>query len=515
MLLSPIVWLVNSSHLSGPLWFGPANVTFEVQFSGDPYDPAENDIHIKFVSGDGRVEDRIAYFDGTSWNATLLAHKPGTFTPILVRNGKDQPDIASTPSTVSVQNVFQPGFIHVDPEHSNRFLREDGSVYLPVGYNLAWQAPQTITLADQIKQMGAIGLTWTRIWAANWDKRNPWWPTDDPGAPHDKMWEPALINWGNLIKACDDANLPFQIAMFNHGSFSSTTDPNWPQHPWNVANGGFLKTAEEFFTDPEAKRRTKLWLRYAVARFDADPNLVAYELFNEVEWTDAAKAGRWADIAAWHSEMASYIRSIDPYNHMVTTSSTLAHPEIWTALDFYQPHLYSADLPRAMAAKVVPKDKPSFYGEFGGPKAVLDRKPLRDALYKSLFLSTGGAGMYWSWDQVESAGLAPEFASLALAVKAANLGKDAVPVSFTVLSEAGTDLGEGIGRSDWALARVVIGKPGEITLKGFSASDGNYALTMINPDTGTEEKQTVKVTAGKLKIVLDSTDVVLVLRRAD
>ena len=32
-------------------------------------------------------------------------------------------------------------------------------------------------------------------------------------------------------------------------------------------------------------------------------------------------AGVRADVAAWHTEMGGYLHSIDPYEHLVTTSS--------------------------------------------------------------------------------------------------------------------------------------------------------------------------------------------------
>ncbi len=40
--------------------------------------------------------------------------------------------------------------------------------------------------------------------------------------------------------------------LFHHGPYSTTTDSNWHEHPWNVANGGFLADPTDFFVDPEA-----------------------------------------------------------------------------------------------------------------------------------------------------------------------------------------------------------------------------------------------------------------------
>ena len=56
--------------------------------------------------------------------------------------------------------------------------------------------------------------------------------------------------------------------------------------------------------------------RYIVARWGWSPAVVAWELFNEVHWTDAFRQGREADVARWHGEMADFIRSVDVYGHL-------------------------------------------------------------------------------------------------------------------------------------------------------------------------------------------------------
>jgi len=68
-------------------------------------------------------------------------------------------------------------------------------------------------------------------------------------------------------------------------------------------------------------------LRYAVARWSAYPNLLAWELFNEVQWSGSQSRNMGNDSATraavldWHREMADYLKSQDPFGHLVTTSS--------------------------------------------------------------------------------------------------------------------------------------------------------------------------------------------------
>ena len=52
-------------------------------------------------------------------------------------------------------------------------------------------------------------------------------------------------------------------------------------------------------------------------------------------------AGRPDDVVAWHREMGAYLKKIDPYQHLVTSSfSGSAYPELWTIpeIDFSQSH---------------------------------------------------------------------------------------------------------------------------------------------------------------------------------
>ena len=88
---------------------------------------------------------------------------------------------------------------------------------------------------------------------------------------------------------------------------------------------------------------TKRKLRYIVARWGYSPSILAFELFNEVQFTDAAQLNMWNIIEAWHNEMAQFIRANDVYHHLITSSSDLTKP-IWDQTDYYQHHDYPSDL---------------------------------------------------------------------------------------------------------------------------------------------------------------------------
>jgi hypothetical protein len=384
------------------VWFGPAEATFRMAPSGDPFDRAQNDVRVRFTDGAGREYERIAFYLGDGrYRAVLVAPQAGDFTATLWRNGRRAPGQPEEAAIIA-RAPLRDGFLRRSGAFPNRLAWDSGRTYYPVGMNLAWGNEKVPDLTAAMRAMDAAGLNWARIWANHWDGKNPIWDKNS-------LNPAALAKWDALVQF---APIPFQFVLFHHGQFSTRVNPNWAEHPWNRANGGFLVNPADFFTDPEAKRRTKMYLRQAVARYAHSPNLLAWELFNEVEWTDARYADRWADIAEWHAEMAAYLRSIDPYRHLITTSSYTEEPALWSAMDIVQPHTYPSDLDAAIRGVANPGDKPLLFGEYGpGGNAPHTTRMLADGTLAGVFANHAGAGQYWFWD-IAAPGT-PLFADLA------------------------------------------------------------------------------------------------------
>ena len=90
-------------------------------------------------------------------------------------------------------------------------------------------------------------------------------------------------------------------------------------------------------------------LRYFVARYGYSTSIMAWELFNEVQFVDRIREKNdWDTVGKWHDEMAKYVRSIDTNHHLITTSSELDKP-IWNQTDYYQGHGYPASVAGMLA----------------------------------------------------------------------------------------------------------------------------------------------------------------------
>jgi hypothetical protein len=198
----------------------------------------------------------------------------------------------------------------------------------------------------------------------------------------------------------------------------------------------------------------------------------------------------------------------------VTISSSLDHPEIWKALDFYQPHLYAADPAAEMAKATLPSDRPVFYGEFAGTGEKLNRTALRNALYTGLLANMGGTPMFWDWDRVVSDGLYPELATLAKVAKDSDIGHHPVATRLT-LSVFGCTA-RGIGSSDWVLMRVIAGRsaPYNVQIGGLSVPEGPCSVEVIDLDSGQTTTTSMSLVGSKLIMELPGKDCAVIVKPA-
>jgi hypothetical protein len=259
-----------------------------------------------------------------------------------------------------------------DPQNPAAFLRSDRRAFVPVGANLAW--PETDCVPYYRSALAAFAqanLNWMRIWMVHWGQLNLDWLPDYMGpSPRPGGLDPRVAaHWDQLLETAATQGVYIQMVLQHHGQYTTGANSNWAGNPWNAAHpGGFLKKPGDFFTDPDARLLTLLKYRYIVARYGWSPAVFAWEFFNEVHWVDAIdKDKNEAAVARWHSDMARFVRSIDAYQHLVTTSTENLRSPIYEQMDFYQPHLYAANMVAAARGYAGPEplDRPAFYGEVG------------------------------------------------------------------------------------------------------------------------------------------------------
>ncbi|HZT41539.1 MAG TPA: DUF5060 domain-containing protein [Chthonomonadaceae bacterium] len=386
---------------------------------GDPFDYEQVNVQVTLRKPDGSTVDVPAFFDGgTTWRMRFTPTQPGQYAVASVKlNRQTAHEQDLDPKEWTVSGETQPGFIRIDPGDHRRFVFDNGGSYFPLGQDQGWRSQGLPDIPDLFAKMHAAGETWSRVWMTFWDSKSLDWPASGKPAKLGDIDLAAAKRWDAIVDAAAKNDIYFQLVFQNHGSYSSTVDSNWKQNPYNVANGGFLHSPEEFFTNPQARTFTRRKLYYMLARWGYSPNIMAFELFNEVENTDAAHDHHWDDVAMWHREMALFLRRYDGYQHLVTTSALPGVPPdnpVWQTVDYLQAHDYPSDIITTLGgppSEAIRKlNKPVFVGEFGAsnlqdPEGIF----LHEGVWASLMSGMSGAAEYWDWDNVEKNNLYGEY----------------------------------------------------------------------------------------------------------
>jgi len=313
-----------------------------------------------------------------------------------------------------VTGASETNFGFVRTGASNYLEFDSGEQYIPIGENMAWEEGNAFRdYRRWLNKLEINGGNFIRLWHAHWGLGIEWRDgfANFDGLRRYQQNNSAYQDW--LYDFCAEKGIYVMLTLQHHGPVSTRVNPNWGDSPYNVANGGPCASTSEFFTDPAALAHTKNRFRYIVARWGYSRAIQSWELFNEVNWTDDYEE-HLDDVRAWHSEMIGYLESIDPYDHLITTS--FAEPEqdppTWNdpGIDFTQTHFYvnSPNLERALANGtrnyLEDYDKPTLTGEFGlsgnpdDSNGDPDGIHLHNSAWASLFGGGLGTGMTWWWD---------------------------------------------------------------------------------------------------------------------
>lgn len=403
--------------------YGTVEMRLDLQASYDnPYDPAQVDVHATFRSPSG-AERQVAGFyyldyrmptDGSAW--PVRTERPGEwrirFTPdevgewsyrVVVRDASGQ--TATAEGTLTVVPSSRPGFVR-RPVGALYLAYEDGRPFFGIGHNLAWWQQRPDDYDRWLAEMAASGANLIRIWMASWSFAVEWRETGLGN--YDRRQDRAyLLDY--VMDRAEQLGIHVILVLNHHGQFSARVNPQWVENPYNQANGGMLTRPADFFTAPAARSLFKRRLRYIVARWAHHPNLLAWELWNEVDLTDEYDP---ESVARWHEEMAAYLREIDPYRHLVTTSFSDPQREdaVWRlpGIDFTTTHFYgAADMAEAIMAndrrKIERYGKPTLTAEYGtdwqGPSpSDPEGVNVHNAAWAGLFSGASATGMSWWWE---------------------------------------------------------------------------------------------------------------------
>ena len=341
------------------------------------------------------------------------------------------------------------GFVRVK-EGERVFRQDDGSVFIPVGLNLAWPGRKgdAEIFRRRFRELARHGGNAARVWLSSWGL-----PLEGPRAGEfDADTAEAL---DEIFLAAQARDIRLILVTENAHDLVANTKT----HPYFRESGGPLLAAAEFFRNVESVKLFKRRLTYLAARYGAYRSLMAWELLNEADeaWpalkrdpddprlpaldADTARAAR-RDVQTWAKLLAEHLQVMDGVRRPVVLSTAMGPGAAWPglhnldALGAVQDHAYIPEAADArddaafdeagmvaawgIASREVGRaSKPYFLGEFGyyalhddelakaTPEARAADRNARDKdgllLHNSAFaaLASGMAAtpMTWWWDR--------------------------------------------------------------------------------------------------------------------
>jgi hypothetical protein len=384
----------------------------------NPFDPDEVEVSAAFISPSGNkiVQDGFWYqpfkmSDGkeiengkASFKIRYCPVEKGEYSCIVRIRTKESADSVSEQFTVS--DSSSRGFVRKSSVNPQYFCFDDKTTYFPVGQNVCW-AKNMGDFNSYLEKMASAGENYIRIWMhtfTNFAIEGNCYGNDYPKAGRYNLKHAWRLD--SAIELAGEKGLYIQLCFENSGGLK--TDEGWKYHPYNSAWGGVCENPEEFFTSDSAKSLFRKRLKYIVARYSAYTAVMAWEFFNEMNRLKNLTPGMAAE---WQGEMGEYLKSIDPYRHLVTNSFhtpiDIQECESQDTLDFLQPHYYGIDeyrIPSIAEDKVRKYGKPVFLGEAGAhgeiPENAKDKNGvyLHNQLWLSIFGNSAGTAMPWWWD---------------------------------------------------------------------------------------------------------------------
>ncbi|MCM8760014.1 MAG: DUF5060 domain-containing protein, partial [Candidatus Omnitrophica bacterium] len=325
-------------------------VSFEIPIVFDnPFDPEEIDIIGEFISPSKRKICVPAFFtrdylrrleqEGEQlypygkhqWMIRFAPEEIGEYKyKILIRfNGKFYDFDCGGFECV---NGLNPGFVRWDENDPSCLSFSNGEFFYPIGhvirspddvrtpYKYEFQTDKgkgTFAYDEYFRKMKDNLENYIRMWMSAWWVGIEWTPAY--AQHYEGIGRYSLENSWKLDYVLDIArkyDIYMVLTLINHGQFSIRPDAEWWDNPYNVINGGFLNSPDEFFYNQEAEKWFCKRLRYIVARWGYSTQIAFWELWNEVDLTGYYDS---KNVRLWHEKIIPILKEMDPWKHNVTS----------------------------------------------------------------------------------------------------------------------------------------------------------------------------------------------------
>lgn len=392
-----------------------------VSAPGNPYLQEEACLDMLLTAPSGKELLLPAFWNGNgSWEARFTPQEAGRYTYRFVYRTDGGKEVRSKAKSFVSTPSNAHGILHTDGFWVLRY--DDGTPFRGVGENICWESRESddskffkdlheqhdrFNYEVMLPDFTSNGGNFTRMWMCSWnfpiDRKDHF--NNTRYTPSDEFYNPSAVkHLDDVLALSESLDLKIMLCM----------------------GQGDVRADRNFFSSPDDKTRFKNRLRYIVARWGYSPSVGMWEFFNEID--NIQHRNRHGvipaeEIVAWHAEMASYLKSIDPFGHIVTTS--ISHRDLKGLndvpdMDLNQKHIYKAtsSIPGNIVSYGEKHGKPYVIGEFGyewdwnknfddfAEDMDLDFKR---GLWYGIFSPTPVTPMSWWWEFFQDRGLVPYF----------------------------------------------------------------------------------------------------------
>jgi hypothetical protein len=377
----------------------------------NPYDQKDIALDMVMVAPSGNPVILPCYFESgdsssSLWKARFAPREAGKYTYYFRLVCKNQDAISNVSAFVSLPGTKQ-GFLHKNNYYTFKF--DNGDLFRGIGENVAWESryfeDPKYTYDLLLPPLAKNGANFFRTWMCPWNLPLDYKHTSNPKRYSNttEYFNPSGIKrMDELLHMLDSLHMYVMLTL----DMNSAKSVQW-------------------FSSTASMDKYKNKLRYMVARWGYSTNIAAWEFFNEIDNGVFNKADSILIphyyVTNWHDEMSRYLKDIDPYGHLVTTS--ISHRDIMglnsiAYIDFNQKHIYkhTEKIPAVYADYIQTYGKPYVVGEFGYRWEDANPKYAKEAdydykrgLWFGLFSPTLILPMSWWWEFFHEQHMEPYF----------------------------------------------------------------------------------------------------------
>lgn len=392
----------------------------------NPFDYQDVQFQVLITTPAGKQEIVDAFFDrkfviknlpywtefenpGTeAWRWRYLPRLAGTYR-IRARVTDSAGRRSESPETsFTVADSQRPGVIRVSPNDSRYLRHETGEFFFSVGYPMHfwrnYRERLDLMIRMHMNQLKAYGCNTTSIMTQDLGNNGL-----SLGGQLKRVYNmESAARLDNLFRYASRRGI-YVIINLLFTTWGQDGDA-WARNEFNIKNDGPCRDVSEFFTKKEAIEAVQNRFRYFIARYGAYPNVLCWEIFNEIELTSFYPQNP-DKLLNYIETMARFIQKHDIYRHMISSSCNMdGRLQKSSVIDALLPHHYPMDVGEGLYFALLQNsqwNKPQFGGEVGVGHvrqaylkiAEVDRDavPLRNSLYASLFGTAAGTILHW-WD---------------------------------------------------------------------------------------------------------------------